>query len=129
RNPALLDQGADRIIGLRIGCALAEDDQRTLGALQQVERTLDRYWSRNLSRRRIDDLDERLGSSIGVHNLAKELGRQIEIHTTRTSRDRRADRACKPDADVGGMQHAERRLAERFGDGELVHLLVVALLQ
>ena len=27
------------------------------------------------------------------------------------------------------MQHAERRLAERFGDGELVHLLVVALLQ
>ncbi len=27
------------------------------------------------------------------------------------------------------MQHAERRLAERLGDGELVHLLVVALLQ
>ena len=27
------------------------------------------------------------------------------------------------------MQHAERRLAQRLGDGELVHLLVVALLQ
>ena len=28
-----------------------------------------------------------------------------------------------------GVQHAERRLAQRLGDGELVHLLVVALLQ
>ena len=28
-----------------------------------------------------------------------------------------------------GMQHAERRLAERLGDRELIHLLVVALLQ
>ena len=27
------------------------------------------------------------------------------------------------------MQHAERRLAERLGDRELVHLLVIALLQ
>jgi hypothetical protein len=27
------------------------------------------------------------------------------------------------------MQHAERRLAQRLGDGELVHLFVVALLQ
>ena len=33
------------------------------------------------------------------------------------------------DADVCGVQHAERRLAQRLGDGELVHLLVVALLQ
>ena len=28
-----------------------------------------------------------------------------------------------------GVQHAEGRLAHRLGDGELVHLLVVALLQ
>ena len=32
-------------------------------------------------------------------------------------------------ADVFGMQHAERRLAQRLGDGELVHLFVITLLQ
>ena len=59
----------------------------------------------------------------------KQLGRQIEIDAARTARDGGADRARHADADVCGVQHAERRLAERLGDGELVHLLVVALLQ
>ena len=60
RHAALLDQRADRVVGLRIGRALAEDDQRPLGALEHIERALDRGRRRNLRRRRIDDLDQRL---------------------------------------------------------------------
>ena len=67
--------------------------------------------------------------AVGVHHLAEQLGGKIEINAARTARNRGADRARQADADVGGMQHAERRLAQRLGDGELVHLLVVALLQ
>ena len=77
----------------------------------------------------VDHLHQRLLALLGVHHLAEQLGRQIEIDAAGTARHRRADRARHADADVGGMQHAERRLAERLGDGELVHLLVVALLQ
>jgi hypothetical protein len=40
-----------------------------------------------------------------------------------------ADGARDADADIVGMQHAIRRLGNRPGDRELVHLLVVALLQ
>ena len=83
----------------------------------------------NLRRRRIDHLDQRLLPGLRVHHLTEQLGRQIEIDAARTPGDGGADRARDADADVGGMQHAERRLAERLGDGELVHLLVVALLQ
>ena len=129
RNAALLDERADRVVGLRVGRALAEDDQGALGALEHIERALDRGGRGNLGRRRVDDLDERLPPGLRVHHLAEQLGRQIEIDAARTARHRRADRARHADADVGGMQHAERRLAERLGDGELVHLLVVALLQ
>ena len=129
RNAALLDQRADRVVGLRVGGALAEDDQRTLGALQHVERALDRGGRRKLRRRRIDHLDQRLPAGLGIHHLAEQLGRQIEIDAARPARHRGADRARDADADIGGMQHAERRLAQRLGDGELVHLLVVALLQ
>ena len=129
RSAALLDQGADRIIGLRVGGALAEDDQGTLGALQDIERALDRGRSGNLGRCRVDDLDERLGSGLRVHHLREQLGRQIEIDAARTAGNGRADRARHADADVCGMQHAEGRLAQRLGDRQLVHLLVIALLQ
>ena len=84
---------------------------------------------RNLGRRRVDDLDQRLLPGLRIHHLTEQLGRQIEIDAARTAGDGRADRARQADADVGGMQHAEGRLAQRLGDGELVHLLVVALLQ
>ncbi len=77
----------------------------------------------------VDHLDQRLLSGLRVHHLAEQLGRQIEVDAARTARDRRADRARHADADVGRVQHAERRLAQRLGDRELVHLLVVALLQ
>ena len=52
RHAALLDELADRIVGLRVGRALAEDDQRALGALEHVERALDRVRRRNLRGRR-----------------------------------------------------------------------------
>ena len=57
------------------------------------------------------------------------FARQVEIHAARPARNRGADGARDADADIGRMQHAERRLAQRLGNGELVHLLVVALLQ
>ena len=82
-----------------------------------------------IGRRRIDDLDERPGPGVRVDDLSEKLARQIEIHAARTPRDRRANRARHADADVRGVQHAERRLAERLGNGQLVHLFVVALLQ
>ena len=129
RNAALFDKRADRVVGLRVGRALAENDQRALGALEHVERALDRVRRRNLRRRRVDHLDQRLLAGLRIHDLAEQLGRQIEIDAAGTARHRGADRARHADADVGGMQHAEGRLAQRLGDGELVHLLVVALLQ
>ena len=83
----------------------------------------------DLRRRRVDHLDQRLPAGLGVHHLAEQLGRQVEIDAAGTARDGGADGAGESDADVGGMQHAERRLAERLGDRELIHLLIVALLQ
>ena len=68
-------------------------------------------------------------SGLRVHHLSEKLGRQIEIDAARTAGNGGADRARHADADVGGMQHAKGRLAERLGDGQLVHLFVVALLQ
>src|SRR5215470_13571921 len=49
------------VIGLRIGGALAEDDQRPSGAPQHIERALDCGRRRYLGRRRVNDLDERPG--------------------------------------------------------------------
>ncbi len=129
RNAALLDQALDCVIGLGVGRALAEDDQRTLCVPEDIERAFDRRGRGYLRRRGVDHLDQRLLAGLGVHHLAEQLGRQIEIDAARTSRDRGADRARQPDADVGGVQHAERGLAQRLGDRELVHLFIVALLQ
>ena len=128
-DAGLLDEGADIGVGLRIGGALAEDDQRPLGALQHLERSRNRLRRRNLARRRVDDLDQRLGALLRVDRLAEKFSRQVKIDATRTTGAGRANGARHADADVLGMQHAEGRLAERLGDGKLVHLLVVALLK
>ena len=65
----------------------------------------------------------------GVHGLGEEFGRQVEIDAAGSAGDGGADGARDGDADVGGVEDAEGGLAEGLGDGELVHLLVVALLQ
>ncbi len=111
--PLFSTKRADRVVGLRVGRAFAENDQRALGAFEHIERALDGDRRRDLRRRRIDDLDQRLRAGLGIHHLAEQLGRQIEIDAARTAGDRGADRARHADADVGGMQHAERRLAQR----------------
>ncbi len=129
RDAAFLDQGADLFVGLRVCRPFAEDNQRTLGALEEIERSRDRGGRRNLRRRRVDDLDERFLSGLCVDHLREQFARQIEIDAAGTTGDRGADRARHADADVRGVQHAERRLAERLGNRQLVHLFVVALLQ
>jgi hypothetical protein len=72
-NAGLFDKGFDRVVGLRIGRALAEDDQRPLGALQNRECTLDRFGRRNLRRRRIDYFDERFAAGFRIHHLAEQF--------------------------------------------------------
>ena len=42
-NAALFDERTDRVVGLRVSRALAEDDQRLLRRLENVERALDRF--------------------------------------------------------------------------------------
>ncbi|OIQ71773.1 hypothetical protein GALL_466080 [mine drainage metagenome] len=129
RNATPLDQRADVVVGLRIGRALAENDQGTLCALQNIQRALDRGGGGDLGRCRVDYLDQRFCAGLGVHHLTEKLGGQIEIDAARTSRHCGADRARKSDADIGGVQDAECGLAERLGDRKLVHLFIVALLQ
>ena len=51
-NAGLFDQSLDVGIGLRVGGALAENDQRFLGRTKQIERALDRVRRGNLLRRR-----------------------------------------------------------------------------
>ncbi len=129
RHAALLDKALDLLVGLRVGRALAENDERTFCALEHVERALDRSGRGDLRGRRIDHLDQRLLAGLGIHHLAEQLCRQIEIDAAGTAGDRRADRAGKTDADVLGVQHAIGRLAQRLRDRELVHLFVIALLE
>jgi hypothetical protein len=57
-DAALLDERADVVVGLGVGRTLAEDDQGPFGALENVERALDRFRSRQLARRRVDHLDQ-----------------------------------------------------------------------
>ena len=129
RNAALFDQGPDRVVGLRIGRALAEDNERPFGAFEHIQRALDRLRRRNLRRRGIDNLDQRLLALLCSDHLTEQLGRQIEIDAARTARHRGADGTRQADADICRMENAVGRLAQRLGDGELVHLLVIALLQ
>jgi hypothetical protein len=128
-DPGLLDQRPDIRIGLRIGRALAEDDERLLRALQQVQGALHGLGRGNLPWRRIDDLDERLPAGFRVQGLREELARQVEVDAAWPAGHGGANGARDAHADVLGVQHAVSGLGERPGDGELVHLLVVALLQ
>ena len=100
-----------------------------LALLQHVERPRHRLGRRQLPRRRVDDLDQRPLARLGVDRLPEKLGRQVEIDAAGAPRHRRANGARHGDADVLGVQHAEGGLAQRLGDRQLVHLLVVALLQ
>src|SRR6185312_13445903 len=111
-NSAFFDQSTDLIISLRISRTLAEDNQRPLGAFEHIKRAFDRIRSWDLRGRRVNHLYERLLSGLCRHHLTEQFGRQIEIDATRTARDRGADRTRYADADIGGMQHAEGRLAE-----------------
>ncbi len=74
-------------------------------------------------------LHQRAPAGRRVDRLREQLGREVEVHAAGPARDRRADGAGDADADVFGVEHAIGGLAQGLGDRELVHLLVVALLQ
>ncbi len=128
-DAGLLHQRADVRIGLRVRRALAENDERTLGALEQIERARNRVRRRDLARRRIDDLDQRPLPCFRIDGLREKLRRQVEVDAARTAGESSTDRPRHAHADVLGVQDPERGLGVRLGDRELVHLLVVALLQ
>jgi hypothetical protein len=54
---------------------------------------------------------------------------QVKIHPARPTGTSRANGSGDADADILRMQHTTGGLAERLGDGELIHLFVVALLK
>src|SRR5262249_40920852 len=111
------------------GRTLAEYDQGAFGAFQHFERTFDRIGTGDLRGRRINDLHERLFSGLCRHHLTEQFGRQIKVDAARTTGNSSADRSRKPDANILRVQYAEGRLAQWLGDRQLVHFLVVALLQ
>ena len=85
---------------------------------------------RDLRRCRVDDLHQRFPAGFGIHHLAEQLGGQIEIDAARTARTRRrgsrAQRRCRCPARAARGYAA---LHSGLAIGELVHFLVVALLQ
>jgi hypothetical protein len=106
----------------RITSGFFADFSRSTGALDGVG-------GGDLLGRRVDDLDQRLLAGFLVHALREQLGRQVQVDAARAAGDGGADGARDAHADVLGVQHAEGGLAQGLGDGQLVHLLVVALLQ
>ncbi len=128
-DAGFLDQRADVGIDLRIGRALAHQNQRALGAFEQINGALHRVRRGNLAWRRIDYLDQGFFAGLGIHALGKQFGRQVEVDAARPAGYGGADRARDTDTDVLGVEHTKGRLAQRLGDGELVHFLVIALLQ
>jgi hypothetical protein len=123
RDAGRLDELLDGLVGLRVSGALAEDDQRTLRAFQYLDSPLHRGGGRDLRRRRVDHLHERLAAGFGLHHLPEQFGRQVEVDAARTAGHGRADRPRDADADVLRMQHPEGRLAHGLRNSELVHLL------
>jgi hypothetical protein len=117
----LLKGAKKPLIVLGKGAAYAQADT-DIRALHGVRRG-------DLARRRVDDLDQRLLAGGGVHGLREQFGRKVQVHAAGTAGQRRADGAGDAHADVLGVEHAEGRLAQRLGNRELVHFLVVALLQ
>jgi hypothetical protein len=127
--PVLFDEGADVGIGLGIGSALAEHDDRALGLLEHVERAGDRIGRGQLGRRRVDHLDDGALGGGGIHGLAEQLGGQVEIDAAGAAGDGGADGAGHADTDVLDMVDAVGGLDIGLGGIELVELFIVALCQ
>ena len=124
-----LDELADLLVGLRVGGALAEHDQRALGAGQQLDGRVDRLDLGQLLGCRVDHAPQRLRRLLGVEHLAEDGGRDVEVDAAGTAGRRGADRPGDTAADVLGARYSVGRLGEEPGGGQLVHLLVVAPLQ
>ena len=119
----------DLFVGLRVGGALAEHDQRPLRVGQQVDRGVDRLGFGQLTRCRVDDPPQRRRRLLRVDHLAEHRGRDVEVDASGTAGHRGADRAGDAAADVLGPRYPVGRLGEHLGRRQLVHLLVVTALE
>ena len=117
------------VVGLGVRGALAEHHQRPFGAGEQLDGAVDGLGRRQLARRGVDEAAQRLRARLRVHDGAEHRGGDVEIHTAGAPGDRGAQRAGDAPADVLHAAHPVGGLAERLRGGELVHLLVVALLE
>ena len=128
-NAAFFDEGADLVVGLRICSAFAEDDERALCLFQNVQCALHGFRRGQLARCRVNNFDQGFGAGLGIHGLTQEFRRQIKIDTTRPAGNSRTNGARNADTDIFRVQDAVSGLTERLGNGQLVHLFIVALLQ
>ncbi len=129
RNPAALDEVPDRLVGLRVGRALAQHDQRPPRLGEHPHRAPHRLGLRQLPRGGVDDPPDRRVRRGGLHRLAQDVTGDVEVHAARTSGDRRPDGARHAAADVLHATDPVGRLRERPCGAELVEILVVAALQ
>ncbi len=96
---------------------------------EYFERSLDGIRRGDLARSRVHYFYQRLLAFHRVDGLREQPGRQVQIHTARTAGDSRANRTGHANADIFGVQHAIGGLGVWPRGIQLVHLLVVALLQ
>ena len=128
--PVVSIKRPDLLVGPRIGGALAEDRERALRDRQQVERAARPIPAPGgCGGAGSTTLTSDFFAGLGVESRAEHLGGQVEIDAARPPRDGGADRPRDADADILRPVDAVGRLGIGPGGGELVHLLVIALLE
>jgi len=107
RNTCGFNEGPNAGVSLRVGGALAENDEWALSAREQVEGAIDRFRRRNLTGRRIDDAHERLFPGIGIECHTKNVRGQVEIDPARPARYGGMNGARDSNTDIFGLANPE----------------------
>ena len=116
-----LDEGADLVLGARPRHALADDDQRTLGGFERVQRCLD-VLAHRLHPRRIGDRGG-LIDVVLLDGLLDDVVRHVEIDRARPAVDRGADRLLDIEGNPPGVLDRVGEFAVGRGELDLVFLL------
>ena len=124
------ERRGSRLLGPRVGGALADHDQRPLRPGEQIQRPVDRLGRGQLARGRVDHLEQRLPGPPAASIVAPST-RRAGPGRPRPGRPETAVRmaratpipiSSRPLDPVGG-------LGQLLGRGHLIELLIVALLQ